>query len=75
MVSPDLLDYLRCPFDPSHTRLEPDDGALVCTSCRLRFPVKEGIPSLLVEGAELPPGCPDLGHLPCQQAKPAGGPP
>ena len=71
MIRPELLDILRCPYDPSNTRLEETDGALVCTRCRLRFPIKEGIPCLLVEEAELPPGCESLQSLPCQQ-KPAG---
>ena len=73
MISEELLNILRCPYDPGHTRLEPADGALVCTRCRLRFPIKEGIPCLLVEEAELPPGCASLQQLPCQQKQPAGG--
>jgi uncharacterized protein YbaR (Trm112 family) len=69
MISPELLDVLRCPFDPTATRLEEADGALVCTRCRLRFPVKEGIPCLLVEEAELPSGCNNLEALPCRASK------
>jgi uncharacterized protein YbaR (Trm112 family) len=76
MISEELLNILRCPYDPGHTRLEPADGALVCTRCRLRFPIKEGIPCLLVEEAELPPGCDSLQALPCQQhGKETGGKP
>jgi uncharacterized protein len=79
MVSPELLDMLRCPLDPSHTRLEAADDSLVCQRCRLTFPIKEGsIPCMLVEEALLPPGCATLKDLPCQQqaAKaPAGGTP
>jgi len=77
MISPELLDLLRCPLDPSHTRLEVGDGGLVCQRCRLTFPVKEGgIPCMLVEEAILPPGCASLKDLPCQQqqaAAPAAG--
>jgi uncharacterized protein YbaR (Trm112 family) len=69
MISQDFLDeYLRCPMDPSHTRLELAENALICQRCRLKFAIKEGIPSLYAEQAELPPGCHSLKDLPCQQA-------
>ena len=72
MISADLLEMLRCPMDPRHTRLDATEGALICQRCRVRFPIKEGIPCLLIEEAELPPGCPRVADLPCQQrdAKP-----
>ncbi len=68
MISSELLDLLRCPLDPSQTRLEVVGEALVCQRCRLKFGVKEGIPSMLVEEAELPEGCATLADLPCQRA-------
>ena len=45
---------------------------LLCPRCQLRFPIKDGFPVLVAEEAELPPGCPSLDRLPCQQppAKP-----
>jgi uncharacterized protein YbaR (Trm112 family) len=69
MISQDLLEILRCPLDPSNVRLEIDGESLVCTRCRLRFPVRHDIPSMLVEEAELPPGCASLEDLPCQREK------
>jgi uncharacterized protein len=69
MISQDLLDMLRCPLDPSHVRLEAVAESLVCTRCKLRFPVRHDIPSMLVEEAELPPGCASLDDLPCQREK------
>jgi uncharacterized protein YbaR (Trm112 family) len=68
MISQELLDQLRCPLDPSHTRLEVAGEALVCQRCRLKFGVKEDIPSMLVEEAELPEGCATLADLPCQRS-------
>jgi hypothetical protein len=68
MISPEFLDLLRCPLDPNNTRLELVENALICQRCRLKFAIKEGIPSLLVEDAELPLGCQSLKDLPCQQA-------
>jgi uncharacterized protein len=67
-IAQQLLDILRCPLDPAHTtRLEEENDGLVCQRCRLRFPIKEGIPCMLVEEAELPAGTSNLQALPCQQ--------
>lgn len=69
MISQELLDILRCPLDPSHTRLAVEADKLVCQRCRLQFPIKDGFPVLIVEEAELPPGCAALEDLPCQRDK------
>ncbi|HZT82628.1 MAG TPA: Trm112 family protein [Gemmataceae bacterium] len=67
MLSPDFVDALRCPNDPSHTRVALEGEALVCQRCRLRFPIRDGFPNMIVEEAELPPGCTSLDQLPCRQ--------
>lgn len=67
MISPELLEILRCPLDPSRTRLSLESDCLVCERCRLRFPIKDGLPVLVVEEAGLPPGCRNLSELPCQR--------
>ena len=67
MISPQLLDLLRCPLDPSNTRLDQTAEGLVCQRCRLQFPVREGIPCMLPEEAQLPPGCASLDNLPCRK--------
>lgn len=67
MISPELLAILRCPLDPSHTRLALEKEHLVCERCRLQFKIKDGFPVLVVEEAELPPGCDSLEQLPCQR--------
>ncbi len=66
-VSPELLARLRCPLAPSRAGLEDAGDALVCQCCRVRFPVREGIPSLLPEEAELPAGCKAVEDLPCRR--------
>jgi uncharacterized protein YbaR (Trm112 family) len=68
MIPQDFLELLRCPLSPSEVRLEQVEDGLVCQRCRLKFPVKDGIPSLRVEAAALPPGCASLEDLPCQRA-------
>lgn len=67
MISPDLLAILRCPLNPSKTRLLLDGNRLVCERCALKFPIKDGFPVLVVEEAELPEGCESIGELPCQR--------
>jgi uncharacterized protein YbaR (Trm112 family) len=72
MLSQDLLDILRCPLDPSHTKVSLVDEKLVCQRCGLKFGIKDGFPVMVVEEAELPPGCTGLQDLPCQRSqKPA----
>ena len=72
MLSKELLDILRCPLDPSRTRLVLESDHLVCERCTLRFKIKDGFPVLVAEEAVLPPGCDSVGQLPCQkEAKPA----
>lgn len=54
MLDQDLLDILACPACRAGLRLEGD--RLVCTGaatgCGLRFPIRDGIPILLVDEAE-----------------------
>ena len=46
----DLLEILACPVCKGPLRM--DESCLVCTSCRLRYPIRDGIPVLLAEEAE-----------------------
>jgi len=72
MISQELLEMLRCPLDPHKTRLEAAEDALICQRCRLRYPIKEGIPCMLIEEAELPPECASVRDLPCQRPSTKG---
>lgn len=50
-IPPELLEIIRCPaclgeFFP------PQADALVCSACGLRYPVRNGVPILLVDEAE-----------------------
>ncbi len=74
MLSQELLDLLRCPMNPSQARLEAESSnSVICTQCRLRFKIKDGILSLVAEEAELPPGCESLADLPCQRHPASAG--
>jgi uncharacterized protein YbaR (Trm112 family) len=67
MISPDLLDILRCPMDPKRqSRLNLEGDRLICQRCGLKFPIKDGFPVMVVEEAELPAGVDSLDQLPAR---------
>ncbi len=67
MIPQSLLDILRCPMDPSHTKLTLDSNRFICQRCAVNFKIKDGFAILVMEEAELPPGCANLDQLPCQR--------
>ena len=67
MLSQELLSILRCPLDPSRTKLVLDGESLRCERCALRFHIRDGFPVLIVEDAELPAGCESVEDLPCRK--------
>lgn len=51
-VAPELLEILACPVD--HAPVREVEDRLVCASCGRRYPVRDGIPVMLVDEAEVP---------------------
>ena len=51
MVNEELLAILICPACGEGSTLAPDivDVTLVCSRCARRYPVREGIPVMLVD--------------------------
>lgn len=47
----DLLDILACPKCKSALTYEQEQRRLVCASCQVYYPVRDGIPILLIEEA------------------------
>jgi uncharacterized protein len=52
MISADLLEVLACPKCKRKVELSEDGKALICETDRLRYPVVDGIPVMLIEEAE-----------------------
>ena len=52
MVNKDLLDILACPECKGKVVLGDDETYLVCNTCRLRYPIEDDIPIMLVDRAE-----------------------
>ncbi len=60
-INPHLLSRLRCPLSGSPLRQEGDE--LISDVSGLRYPVRDGIPCLLMEEATLPAGAASLDEL------------
>jgi hypothetical protein len=63
MVSEELLALLVCPLGKAALKHEGD--ILTCTRCGPRFAIKDDIPNMIIEEAELPSGCASLADLEC----------
>jgi uncharacterized protein YbaR (Trm112 family) len=54
MIDRELLEILACPVCKAPVTQQGD--RIVCTKCGRRYPIKDGIPAMLVDEAELPAG-------------------
>lgn len=52
MIEQKLLDILACPQCKGAIRQEEKADLLICDQCRLKFPIRDGIPVMLVDEAE-----------------------
>ena len=48
----EILKIMACPACKSEVEMK--DGKIVCVSCGRRYPIKDGIPVMLVDEAEMP---------------------
>lgn len=60
MIDKDLLDILACPACKADVTLEGD--RIVCKICGRRYPIRDDIPIMLIDEAELPAGRKDGGR-------------
>ncbi len=51
-VSKELLDILACPVCKGDLEYDEENEKLICNKCRLKYPIKDGIPIMLEEEAE-----------------------
>ena len=52
MIDEKLLEVLACPDCKAPVELR--DDKIVCTGCGKRYPIRDGIPIMLIEEAEEP---------------------
>ncbi len=56
MLDKSLLSLLVCPACKGQLTYDEQNGTLDCAACRLRYPVRDGIPVMLVDEAQpMPP--------------------
>ena len=51
-IPKELLDILVCPKCRGDVELTAGEDGLTCSTCRLLYEIKEGIPVMLVEEAK-----------------------
>jgi uncharacterized protein YbaR (Trm112 family) len=54
LIDPALLEIMQCPVDGGELSEKHDPDVLACSDCGRRYPVRDGIPVMLVDEA-LPP--------------------
>jgi uncharacterized protein YbaR (Trm112 family) len=58
IINPDLMAILRCPL--THSKLRQEGSWLAAEVGGLRYPIRDGIPVMLIEEAILPSGIESL---------------
>lgn len=52
LIDPALAEILVCPVDKADLTEDVDASRLECTACGRRYPVRDGIPIMLIDEAE-----------------------
>ena len=52
LIHPELAEILVCPADHGDLTQDEETSRLICAVCDRRYPVREGIPVMLIEEAE-----------------------
>lgn len=47
-----LMEIIACPKCKGDVKLKKDEKEIICHNCRLKFPVEDDIPNMLLEEAE-----------------------
>jgi hypothetical protein len=50
-ISKDLLDILACPKCKGDFVLTEKEDGLICNRCKLLYPIRDGIPVMLIDEA------------------------
>ena len=48
----ELLDIVACPKCKGKVALNSDESGFVCESCKLLYPIQDGLPNFLIEEAK-----------------------
>ncbi|MDH5201840.1 MAG: Trm112 family protein [Nitrospirota bacterium] len=50
-INKDLLDILACPKCKGEITLSEKEDGLICNNCKLLYPIRGGIPVMLIDEA------------------------
>ena len=50
-INKELLEILACPKCKGEIKLNQEENALVCSSCKLLYTIKDDIPIMLIDEA------------------------
>ncbi len=53
MIDTKLLDILACPACKGDVEYDTKNEKLICVECRRKYPVRDGIPIMLVDESEV----------------------
>ena len=54
MIDKELLDILACSACKGNVVYDKKNEKLICQKCGRRYPIRDGIPVMLIDEAELP---------------------
>ncbi len=52
-ISKELLEILVCPFCKGEVQVKPDNLGIKCLQCRRVYPIRDGIPVMLIDEAKI----------------------
>jgi len=55
MIDMKLLEILACPACRGDVEYNTAQERIICVECGRRYPVRDGIPVMLIDESELPP--------------------
>ncbi len=55
VLDPKLLEILACPLCKADVQLTEDEKGLKCVRCHRVYPIRDGIPVMLIDEATIDP--------------------
>jgi hypothetical protein len=52
LIHPELAAVLVCPVDKGELTEDVEASRLVCNTCKRKYPVRDGIPIMLIDEAD-----------------------
>ena len=53
MITKELLDIIACPACKKPLTMSAEQDSLKCSACRRVYPIRDGIPILLIDQAKI----------------------